>query len=137
MNSKIHQTVSQPSARPVEIGLPHPSLLGRLLTRRRTRRRERIHREHDQRFAWFMQDILAGCGLAIEDYSVGGGRVVHIPQVISLSDGPPESLVIKMLPGQMPEDFTAHAPAIAYDLGVTEVRVVPLEPFLIRLELLP
>lgn len=84
-----------------------------------------------------MEDILAGCGL-VEDYSsIGGGRTVHVPQVISVADEPPKSLVVKILPGQMPEDFAAKAPAIAYDLGVTKVRVVPLEPCLIRLELLP
>jgi hypothetical protein len=58
------------------------------------------------------------------------------PQVSVLA-GPPVGLEIRMLPGQMPADFAAHAPAIAYNLGVAEVRVVPLGPSLIRLELLP
>jgi len=38
-------------------------------------------------------------------------------------------------PGQTPEDFAAHASAIAYDLGVVQVRVVTLETPLIRLQL--
>jgi hypothetical protein len=42
-----------------------------------------------------------------------------------------------MLAGQRAEDFAAHAPEIAYYLGIAEVRVVPLERPLIRLELLP
>lgn len=140
MNSKLHETVPQPSIRPVEIDVPNPSLLellGCLLTRRRARRLKRSHREHDQRFAWFVEDVLAGCGLVEEDYSIGGGRIAHVPQVLSVADGPPRSVVVKILPGQMPEDFAAKARAIAYDLGVTDVRVVPLEPCLIQLDLLP
>ena len=54
-----------------------------------------------------------------------------------MDPGPPEGLHIRILPGQSPEDFSAHTPAIAYDLGVAEVRVVPLGPSQIRLELLP
>lgn len=41
-----------------------------------------------------------------------------------------------MLPGQVLEDFAAHAPAIASALGVSRVRVVPLGPGRIRLDLL-
>ena len=46
-------------------------------------------------------------------------------------------LHIRTLPGQTPNNFAAHASAIAYNLGVAEVRVVPLGPSLIRLDLLP
>ncbi|MCA1681858.1 MAG: hypothetical protein LC700_01650 [Actinobacteria bacterium] len=85
--------------------------------------------------AWRVQDILVGRGLTQADYSIGGGRTLHIPEVISVTPGPPVGLDIRTLPGQMPDDFAAHAPAIAYNLGVVEVRVVPLGPSLIRLEL--
>jgi hypothetical protein len=84
-----------------------------------------------------VQDSLAELGLTHQDYSIAGGRMVHIPQVVTVSTGPPVRLVIRMLPGQRTEDFTAHAPAIASYLGVTKVGVVPLEHPLIRLELLP
>ncbi len=114
-----------------------PSLLARLLARRRVRRLERLHWEHDQRFAWFVQDVLAGCGLTQQDYSIGGGRSVHVPHVIAVNPGPPVSLDVRILPGQLPEDFAAHAEAIAYDLEVSDVRVIPLGPSLIRLELQP
>ncbi|MGH3694811.1 MAG: hypothetical protein ACRDRX_12630 [Pseudonocardiaceae bacterium] len=46
-------------------------------------------------------------------------------------------LDVRILPGQLPEDFAAPAEAIAYDLEVSDVRVIPLVPCLIRLELLP
>jgi hypothetical protein len=90
----------------------------------------------DRRFAGFLQEVLAGCGLSQVDFSVGGGRILHIPQVISVSDGPPVTVNVHLLPGQTPDDFADRAEAIAENLGVAEVRVVPLGPFLIRLELL-
>jgi hypothetical protein len=70
-------------------------------------------------------------------YSIGGGRGWHVPQVVSVVDGPPAALDIRTLPGQAPDDFVKHASAIAYNLGMAEVRVVPLGPSTIRLELLP
>jgi hypothetical protein len=72
-----------------------------------------------------VQDIIAGLGLTQMDFSIGGGRVVHVPKVVSMAAGPPVGLDIKILPGQSPEDFSAHERTIAYDLGVAEVRVVP------------
>jgi hypothetical protein len=91
-----------------------PSLLRHPLAWRRARRLERIHRSNDQRLAWRVQDVLMGCGLSQDDYSVGGGRVFHIPQVLSVSHGPPASLDMHMLQGQTPEDSAAHAPAISF-----------------------
>ncbi len=112
-----------------------PSLLRQPLVRRRTRKLERARHAGNQVLAWRVQDILVGRGLTQADYSIGGGRTLHIPEVISVTAGPPVGLNIRTLPGQMPDDFAAHAPAIAYNLGVAEVRVVPLVPSLIRLEL--
>jgi hypothetical protein len=116
---------------------PLPSLLCHPLARRRARQRERRHQEHDQILAWRVQDIIAGLGLTHTGFSNACGRMEHIPQVVSVTDGPPVGLDIRILPGQMPDDFAAHAPTIAYNLGIAEVRVVPLGPSLIRLDLLP
>jgi hypothetical protein len=113
------------------------SLLRRPLARCHARQLERARQEHKQWLAWRVEDIIAGRGLARMYFSIGGGRDWHVPQVVSVVDGPPVGLDIRTLPGQTPDDFTKHAPAIAYNLGVAEVRVVPLEPSLIRLELLP
>ena len=55
--------------------------------------------------------------------------------MLSISHGPAVSLDIRMFPGQTPKDFAAHASAMAYDLGVAEVRVVGLETPLIGLQL--
>jgi hypothetical protein len=99
-------------------------------------RRERIRRESDQRRAWQVQDILVGCGLFQSGYGIAGGIKYHVPYVVSLDRGPPESLEIRILPGQMPNDYAAHAQRIAYNLRVNHVEVITLdEPYMIRLEL--
>lgn len=115
---------------------PLPSRL-HPLARRRARELERIRRAHDQELAWRVQDILVALGLARADFSIGGGRSLHIPEVVSVTAGPPRGLHIRTLPGQMPDHFAAHAAEIAYSLGVAEVRVIPLGPALLRLELRP
>ena len=72
-----------------------------------------------------LQGIFPGLGLA------------HIPEVVSITAGPPMTVDIRILPGQTPDDFAAYSPSIAYQLGVAEIRVITLdEPSLIRLELL-
>ena len=91
----------------------------------------------DQRLARRVEEIIVGLGLTQTNFSIASGHTFHIPQVVSVDPGPPEGVNIRILPGQSPEDFSAHTPAIAYDLGVAEVRMVPLGPFLVRLELLP
>jgi hypothetical protein len=110
---------------------------GKKIPRHRVWQRERIRQEQNQQLAWHLEDILRGRGLTQPYYSIVGGRSLYVPHVVSVVDGPPVGLEIQMLPGQTPSDFAAHAPAIAYNLGVAAVRVVPLAPSLIRLELLP
>lgn len=115
---------------------PLPSLLIHPFARYRARQAEHERHAERQRFAWRVQDILVGVGLGRMDVSIGAGRSIHGPEVIAVDTGPPVRLRVRILPGQTPDDFTAHAPAIAYNLGVAEVRVVPLSPSLIRLDLL-
>jgi hypothetical protein len=98
---------------------------------------QRVRQDNDQQLAWRVQDILVGCGLSQVGYSIGGSRVFRIPQVVSVVAGPPVGVDVRILPGQTPDDFTTHAKAIAYNLDVAEVQVVPLGPYFIRLELLP
>jgi Domain of unknown function (DUF1918) len=105
--------------------------------RRHSRDSQRRPHGWDEQLAQRVEEIIAGLGLTQTGHSVAGVQIMHLPQVVSIHPGPPEGLDIHILPGQSPEDFSAHAPTIAYDLGVAEVRVVPLGPSLIRLELLP
>lgn len=96
---------------------------------------ERRHHVRDEQLAWRVQGIVARLGLIHTDF-VGGEQITHIPQVLSMVVGPPVGLEVHTLPGQTSDEFAAHAPAIAYSLGVDEVRVVPLGPSRIRLDLL-
>jgi hypothetical protein len=109
----------------------------RRLEQRNARQLERARREKDQQLAWRVEDIIVGRGLTQPYYSLVGGRGLHVPRVVAVAAGPPVGLDIRTLPGQTPGDFAAHAPAFAYNLGVGEVRVIPLGPSLIRLELFP
>lgn len=112
-------------------GLLHP------LAWRHNRELEREQQAHDAQLARRLQDVLFGLGLTHIDFSVGAGRTVHAPDVVAVTAGPPVGLDIDMLPGQTPDDYAAHSSAIAYNLGVDEIRIVPLGPSRIRLELLP
>ncbi len=98
---------------------------------------ERRQQAGYEQLAWRLEEIITGLDLIQSDFSIAAGRVFHIPQVVSVDPGPPVGLDIRILPGQSPDDFSAHAAKIAYDLGMAEVRVVPLGPSTIRLELLP
>jgi hypothetical protein len=116
---------------------PWLSRLRHPLEWRHNRELERRQEARYEQVAWRVEQIIAGLGLAQSDYSIAAGWVYHIPQVISVDPGPPVGLNIRIFPGQSPDDFSAHAATIAYDLGIAEVRVVPLGPSVIRLELLP
>ncbi|MDQ3886765.1 MAG: hypothetical protein M3308_07110, partial [Actinomycetota bacterium] len=115
---------------------PRPSQLRYPLARRHTRMLERMRQEGEQRLAWHVQDIIVALGLTQADYSLAGGRILHIPEVLSVSERP-VGVDIRMLPGQMPDDFAAHGKRIAYNLNVAKIQVIPLEPSLIRLILVP
>jgi hypothetical protein len=104
---------------------------------RHNRDLERRQQVGYERLAWRVEEIIAGLELTQSDFSIAAGRVFHFPEVVSVDPGPPVGLDIRILPGQSPDDFSAHAAAIAYDLGMADVRVVPLGPSAIRLELLP
>jgi hypothetical protein len=147
MNGHVQEKTARPPTEPVKNVVPRASLLRRLAARRSTRRLQRAHQEYDQRLEYAhpqydqrltrrVLEIMAGCGLSQADYSIGGGRSVHLPKVVSVVPGPPVMVAIKLLPGQTPDDVAAHASAIAFHLGVAGVRVIPLPPSLIRLELL-
>ena len=116
---------------------PWLSRLRHPLQWRHSRDLARHQQTADQRLARRVEEIIVGLGLVETDFSIASDHTFHIPQVVSMDPGPPQGLDIRILAGQSPEDFSAHTPAIAYDLGVAEVRVVPLGPSLIRLELLP
>ncbi len=92
----------------------------------------------NQRLAWRVQDILVGCGLSQSGASFVGGTNFYLPKVLEVVPGPSSvELIVRILPGQMPDHYANHARTIAYNLGMAEVRVTPVGPYLIRLELVP
>jgi hypothetical protein len=111
--------------------------LGRRWARRRAEQLQIRRQAAYQRLAWHVEDILVGCNLFQADASVAGGRVFHIPKVVSVDQGPPIGLTVRMLPGQIPEDFAVNAHRIAYNLDMADIRVIELGPYHIRLVLLP
>jgi hypothetical protein len=84
-----------------------------------------------------IEQIIYGCGLIQTTFSIGGGRIINTPQVVAMTAGSPLQVYVRILPGQAPHDFTAHAETFAYNLGVAHVDVIAVEPFLIRLDLRP
>lgn len=137
MNGDRQHTTVRPSVWAVENVVARPLWWRRVEERRRARRLQRVRRADDQRFAQRVQDIFVELGLTQTNYSMSGGYNLHVPQVVSVITGPIGRLDIRILPGQTPDDFAVHAPAIAQKLGTAEVQVIPLGPSLIRLELLP
>jgi len=137
MNRYPRHEISPPSESPSENLNATPRLLRRWGGRRRARRLELARQVADQNLAWRVQEILVGCGLIQAGFSLAAGRTFYIPRVVSVVREPKVRLSIHMLPGQMPDDFAAHARRIAYNLDVADVQVVPLEPGLIRMELVP
>lgn len=103
---------------------------------RHRRDRERAQQARDEQLAWRVEHIIAGLGLTHTAFTVAAGRTVHVPEVVAVNAGPPVGVDIRMLPGQTPGDFAAHASAIAYNLDVDQIRIVPLGPSRIRLDLL-
>ncbi|MGH4011916.1 MAG: hypothetical protein ACRDTH_27775 [Pseudonocardiaceae bacterium] len=97
----------------------------------------------DERLAKEVLDVLVGCGLSHSGVSLVGGQNFYFPEVVEVVDppeglvGPIEGLIIRILPGQHPDDFKKHAKTIAYNLHRVKVEVVELGPYLIRLELWP
>lgn len=111
------------------------SWLHELSERRHALHLERIRQDVYVRRAAYVRKIIAERGLVQFDYSIAGGRSTHIPQVVAMTDGPPATVDIRLLPGQTPDEFVRQAPAIAYNLDVTEVTVVRIGHLLIRLVL--
>ncbi len=122
-----------PGPRSYDEDAPLPSRL-HPLARHRALQAARAHQRNKQQLAWRVQDVLAGCGLVQTDYSIACGRVVHIPQVVSVVTGPVAQVKLRLVVGQMPEHFTAQARALAYHLRADEVSIVPLEPPFLRLD---
>ncbi len=137
MNGYPREMSVRHSEEVVENVVPHESWWRRVPRRCGTRRLERLRRADDQQLARRVEDIIVTLGLTQTNFSASGGDTLHVPQVVSVSGGPLKRLDVRILHGQTLDDFVAHAPAIANELRLAEVYIVPLDSSLIRFELLP
>lgn len=96
---------------------------------------EHVHLDDNQWLVRRLQEAIVELGLTQTTYSISGGDTLHVPEMVSVMGRPPSKVDIRILQSQTLEDFATQAPAIAYRLGVTKVRVVGLGPSVIRLEL--
>jgi hypothetical protein len=62
--------------------------------------------------------------------------VTVAPTVHSVDMGPPVTLLVRMLPGQIADDFQAQEERLATALGVSAVHIEPYDPGWIRVTLL-
>ncbi len=135
MNGPVHGKAFQPVDQLVEDAGAGPSWLGPRRARLtapwvRYRRPAR-----DMPLVRGVRDSLVRCGLGRREYTLAGSETVHCPRVVSVDAGPPGWVQLDLLAGQSAADFAARASAIAQELGVPEVWVVPLGRSRIRLEL--
>jgi hypothetical protein len=135
MNSPFDGKAFQPQDQLVEDAGAARSWLGFQRARLTAPRVRHNHPARDMPLARGVQDSLVRCGLSRTEHTLAGSETVHSPRVVSADPGPSGWVQIDLLAGQSAEDFASHASAIAQDLGVSEVWVVPLGRSCIRLEL--
>jgi hypothetical protein len=85
---------------------------------------------------WQWNDTMDGTGLARHSSTAGRIPLVVVPQVQLVEPGPPVALVVRMLPGQIVDDFQAQAHRIAAGMNVPMVHVTPYGHSLIKVALL-
>jgi len=114
------------SIRPVD---QHTGLVGRRFGWRpgwwqRRREAEELARwAHEVMWQW--NDTMEGTGLAYRTLSAGGVPVWVVPQVQSVEARPPVTLVVRVLPGQIVDDFQEQAHRIAAGMEVPMVHITP------------
>ena len=99
-------------------------------------------READELARWASEvalhwnDTMAGTDLAHHTVTAARLPFLLAPQVQSVDPGPPVTLLVRMLPGQLVDDFQAQAHRIAAGMDAPMVRVTPCGHGLIKVALL-
>lgn len=84
---------------------------------------------------WQWSDTADGTHLAHHTRTAGGMFHVVAPSVQSIELGPPVTLLVQMLPGQLADDFQQQAHRIAEGMGVPMAHITPYGPGLIKIVL--
>jgi hypothetical protein len=74
---------------------------------------------------WQWNDTLDNTDLAHHTVTASRLPIMVAPQVHSVDPGPPVTLLVRMLPGQVMDDFEAEAHRIAAGMDVPMVRISP------------
>ncbi|MGH4006592.1 MAG: hypothetical protein ACRDTH_00200 [Pseudonocardiaceae bacterium] len=75
--------------------------------------------------SWQWSETMDGARLAHHTRTAGGIYHISAPPVHSVDPGPPVTLLVQMLPGQVVEDFQERAHRIAESMGAAMVRIAP------------
>jgi S-DNA-T family DNA segregation ATPase FtsK/SpoIIIE len=89
-------------------------------------RRRAEERDLDQQaryLTWQWNDTADGANLVHRGQSAAGISHTSIPALVFIEAGPPLTLIVRMLPGQLVDDFRAQAHRIAEGMGVPMVRI--------------
>jgi hypothetical protein len=112
----------------------------RWLQRWLERRREADELDELGRWAnevmWQWNDTMEGTGLARRTSTAGRVPLLVVPQVELVEAGPPVTLLVRVLPGQIVDDFQAQAHRIAAGMDVPMVHITPNGHSLIKVALL-
>jgi hypothetical protein len=85
---------------------------------------------------WQWNDTMDGIGLARRTSSAGRIPLLVVPEVELVEPGPPVTLLVRVLPGQIVDDFQAQAHRIAAGMDVPMVHITPCGHGLIKVALL-
>lgn len=102
-------------------------------------RRQREDRELARwaaELGWQWTEAVDGAQLARHTTTAAKVPLVLAPQAHSVELGPPVTLLVEMLPGQVVDDFQAQANRIAAGMGVPMVDIQPYDTGWIKVTLL-
>ena len=85
---------------------------------------------------WQWADAVDNAQLSRHSVTAGRIPLTVAPQVHSVDLGPPVTLLVEMLPGQVVDDFQGKAQRIAGAMGVPQVHVELYDPGWIKVVLL-
>ncbi|HXT44613.1 MAG TPA: hypothetical protein VN748_10915 [Pseudonocardiaceae bacterium] len=86
--------------------------------------------------SWQWADAVDNAQLARHSVTAGRIPLTVAPQLHSVDLGPPVTLLVEMLPGQVVDDFQGKAQRIAGAMGVPKVHVELYDPGWIKVVLL-
>lgn len=101
---------------------------------------ERHREEHElarwaTELSWQWADAVDNAQLARHSVTAGRIPLTVTPQVHSVDMGPPVTLLVEMLPGQVVDDFQGKAQRLASAMGVADVHIELYDPGWIKVVL--